>query len=358
MHCNKKAWIRPKGENRASLASRGGSPGPAAGEGSSPGAPKQGGGGRFYVHLEGYADRMRRLAGRYGVNWVGDFADVDGEYVHYHAAGTGPPVVLLHGLLAWSWTWRNNLSALAAAGYRVLAPDLRGFGLTARPHTGFSLWDQARLVERWMSAMGVERAVLIGNSMGGEISMRLALQSPERVRGLVLVCSSAYVQANLPTVARVAIGLPVLGPMLIRWYAMNPRFAREALSAGHADPARVQEESVRAYLLPARTPGAASGLLRLLREEDFGAAAERLGELQQPSLVIWGARDPWLPVDQGRRLAAHLPGATLHVFPDAGHIPHEDHPDEFNALVSDWLAHLPADQGSPSRLDEGPSPAR
>lgn len=293
-----------------------------------------------------YVQMVTRRLARFGQTPPGRFVAVGRDILHYQSAGPEPgadgpvPLVLLHGLAAWSNTWRHNLQPLAAHG-PVLAPDLRGFGLSNRPPTGYGLWDQATLVEGLLDALGVRRAVLVGWSMGGEVAMRLALRAPERVAGLVLVCSAGLIDARLPGVVRLALRLPAPGAALVRLAFFNRRFAQAALATGYGHPGTPVDPAVcDGYLLPGCLPGAARSLLRVLGEADFGATAADLPRIRQPALVLWGSRDPWIPLNIGERLARTLPAASLHIFPAAGHLPHEQDPVAFNTRVLDWLQSL------------------
>lgn len=301
--------------------------------------------GRNRIALDRYEKAMRRLVARSGTAWVGAFVPAAGEFVHYVETGPagGLPVVLLHGFGAWSFTWRLNLEALGRAGLRTLAPDLRGFGLTTKPPAGgYSLWDQARLVLAWMDALGIRQAVLGGNSLGGEISLRIALLAPERVLGLLLVSSAGYVPMWMPSLARWAVRYPALATPLARLVWANGRFIGSVLRAAYHDPARLTAQDVAGYALPARTPGAARGLLGMLPEMDPGAAAGQFASIRKPALLVWGLHDPWTPLDHGQRLARDLGGAPLEVFRDAGHLPHEEQADRFNDLAVRWLRGLAA----------------
>lgn len=284
-----------------------------------------------------YAEAMRRLADRHRVDWLGRFLPVDREVFHYVAAGGGPQLLLLHGWAAWSYSWRKNIPSLSKY-VKVYAPDLLGFGLSSKTRAaGYSLWDQAHHMLRFMDALGLERVMLGGHSMGGEIALRMATLAPERVAGLVLVASTGYWPVVLPRPVRLALRVPGLNHGLVRAAVVNARFARSTLSQAYGDPGRWTESDLRAYLLPARTPGATGTLIRFLQEMDFGAIAGRIRDLPHPALVVWGARDPWWPLAHGERLAQEL-GARLHVLPDAGHVPQEEYPDEFNRVALEWLA--------------------
>lgn len=277
---------------------------------------------------------------RYSIPWFGRFTQVDGETVHYMAAGEGPPLVLVHGFLSWSYTWRRNLAALATRA-RVVAPDLRGFGLSAKEsRRGHSLSDQVELLGAVMDALSIDQTVLCGHSMGGEIAMRFALRYPERVRALILVASSGYVTRIERPMERWIRKIPVLGALFVRAAVLNRRFAASSLRTGYFDPLLVAEQDVDAYLLPARAPGAAGALLSMVRDMDFGASSARWPEISHRSLLIWGENDPWIPLAHGQRLHAHLPQSELVVFPQCGHLPQEEHPDRFNRSVLAFLDTL------------------
>lgn len=273
--------------------------------------------------------------------WFGEYVDVKGEPVHFVQRGAGDVLLLLHGFMAWSYTWRHNMAFLSSHA-RVIALDLRGFGLSSRSALrGHSLDDQVEFVRNFMDAVGVERAVVCGNSMGGEIALRLALSHPDRVRALILVSTAGLIQRKSRSrIERIALSTPGIGPLLLRVAVMNRRFAEQALRAAYFDSSLVTAADVAAYLLPARVPGSAPVLLRMLRDSDFGRTADRLGEINQPVLLVWGEADPWIPPEHGQQLAALLRGSQLLLVPECGHVPHEECPDTFNAAVIQFLRTL------------------
>jgi pimeloyl-ACP methyl ester carboxylesterase len=188
---------------------------------------------------------------------------VQGELVvHYVEAGSGQPVRLLHGFLEWSDTWRHNLPALAGSG-RIIAPDLRGFGLTERgPRRGDALGDQVKLVKGLMDALGVEQAVRSGHSMGGEVALRFALEHPGRVRALVLVDASGYVRRTPHPVERWLPGVPGAAALFLRGMVLNRRFVRRALEFRYGSPK--PGHARRCGGLPAPGPGARLSFLHSL----------------------------------------------------------------------------------------------
>lgn len=246
-------------------------------------------------------------------------------------------MILLHGFMAWSYTWRHNLPVLAEHS-RVLALDLRGFGLSERnPQRGHSLCDQADLLLRFLDRLGIDQAVLCGNSMGGEIALRFALRYPNRVRALVLAAASGYVQRQQRPVERWLMRLPLVWSLWARAVVMNRGFVGRTLRAAYQLPEKVAEVDVDAYLLPARIPGSPATFGAMIRDMDFGHFAGRWSDVTHPSLLIWGEQDPWVPLEHGRRLAAAMPNAELVVLPNCGHLPHEEYPEAFNRAVSHFL---------------------
>src|SRR5213079_3467018 len=138
---------------------------------------------------------------------------VDGTRTRYLDAGHGPPVLFLHGLGASMYAWRKNLAAVAAAGFRVIAFDNRGFGLSDKPPGPYDNAAYARLAIALMDSLRVSDAVLVGHSMGGAIAAEVAIEHPQRVRGLVLV-GSAGLGTREPLLFRVA-RWPVLGSAVV-----------------------------------------------------------------------------------------------------------------------------------------------
>ncbi len=277
---------------------------------------------------------------RSNLGWLGTHVDLDGEQIHFVEAGSGEPLVLIHGFMAWSFTWRHNLEALAQHA-RVMALDLRGFGLSAknggRPH---SLSDQVEVLRAFLDARGVVRAVLCGHSMGGEVAFRFALQYPDRVKALILVSSSGYVYRNKSLVERLALRLPGVGNLFVRAMVLNRKFAGRTLRTAYRQAATVTENDIEGYLLPARAPGAPGAFVAMLRDMDFGQTAQQIRAVSHKTLLIWGENDPWIPVIHGRTMATELKGSRLVVFPECGHVPPEEHPDEFNRVVREYLQSL------------------
>ena len=279
-------------------------------------------------------------------------ADPDGAFVqagdtrmYYQKAGTGDvPIVLVHGFGASSVSWRENLNPIADAGFTVYAPDMRGFGLSDKGWDKSMSQDaQADRLKAFMDAQGIDRAVLAGNSMGGGIITNFALRYPNRVRGLALVDPAIYGSGN-NGLASTLVSLPGIqrwGQHLVRLIlADNDRNASTIKSAWF-DPATVTPDVLSGYRRALQTSDWDLGLLALLRDGMSNNLGPRLKDLNVPTLIVWGEHDTWLSPTNAPKLNQDIAGSQLAIIQDAGHVPHEEKPAEFNGLVIDFVKGLP-----------------
>ena len=264
----------------------------------------------------------------------GAFLDVNGVHIHYVEAGEGDAVVLIHGLNASTFSFRHVIPALARS-HRVVALDMKGFGHSARPSDGdYSLTEQARLVAGVMERLAIERAAVVGHSLGGAVAMRLALLAPERVSRLVLVDSASDRQMRS--------GL-ALAPLARPFFPVGALFTLHRLSVRRRlhqtavhDPAYLTPEVLEGHFRPTQMKGhlRALGALMAHRRRDEPLAPERI---QQPTLILWGEHDRWLPLSEGEELARLIPNARLLAVRSAGHLPLEEQPALSNRALLDFL---------------------
>jgi len=283
------------------------------------------------------------VAARYpaGTGLAARYLTVDGSRIRYVESGSGPAVLFIHGIGASVYTWRYTLPAVAAAGYRAIAFDNRGFGLSDKPAHGYGNADYTRLVLGVMDSLQVGQAVLVGHSMGGAIAAEVALAAPGRVRGLVLV-DAAGLGVRWPFALRAA-RLPWLGAVAT---ALRGRASTAGiLRSTYGDPRKVTARDVDQYYAPVPDPEYGRALRGVLREFRFDALAGRLGSLSAPTLVVWGSADRWIPPAIGRRLAAELPRSAFLLVPFAGHAAPEEAPALVNrsllAFLRVGLPHIP-----------------
>ena len=278
-----------------------------------------------------------------GTEFTARYLQVDGTRIRYIDVGRGAPVVFLHGLGASMYAWRRNLAAVAAAGFRVIAFDNRGFGLSDKPPAPYDNAAYARLAIALMDSLRLTDAVLVGHSMGGAIAAQVAIEYPPRVRGLVLI-GSAGLGAREPLLFRVA-RWPVLGPAALTLRGRG--FTARLLRSTYFDPGKVTEADVDQYYAPVAQPEYGRALRGVLQQFRFTALEGRLDRIAAPTLVLWGEEDRWVPIGLGRALAAGITRSAFVSVPRAGHSVQEEAPDEVNHLVirflKDGLPRIPAD---------------
>lgn len=268
--------------------------------------------------------------------------DVGGLPAHYLTAGEGPPLVLLHALGESALDWRWVLPALGQT-HRVYAPDLPGFGYSAKPSAEYSPAFFARFVGAYLDALGLERAAVVGNSIGGLAALRLALSEPSRVSALGLVAS-----AGLGREVTYALRLPTLpgyGEATVAWGktplgAFQRAWSRVPLLFGH--PERVPGEWITEQTRIAQLPGFTEATIAALRAQvDLGGQREvlvdQLPHLRMPTLIVWGERDRVFPYSQGQKAVSRLRQGSLELIPDCGHLAHIERPDRFAAILGRFL---------------------
>lgn len=286
----------------------------------------------------------------------GRYVEVLGRRAHCVDAGRGPAVLLLHGFLHSSWTWRFTLESLVARGFRVIAPDLLGAGWSDRGPGDHSLPALRGWVDGVLGALGVEHLhAAVGNSLGGAVAIDLALERPGRVGRLLLV-SPLAAALPLPGLPLRLLGHRAFEPVF-RATAANPDFVRRALGLLAYRKVPVDEAVLAGFAHLAR-PGSLRSAIETARQfwPASVSVAGRLHALRAPTVLVWGARDGVLPLRYGRAVAARLPAARLEVFEDCGHCPQEEDPIRFQAVLAAFLGAPPA-LPAPSREGAALHPA-
>ena len=260
-------------------------------------------------------------------------------------AGAGAPVVLLHGLGATSASMLPTLAALAP-DHRVLAPDLPGFGDSDKPIRAYHPAFYARWLVAFLDRVGIERAVLVGNSMGGRIAIEAGLRFPARVDRLVLYSPSlAFKRFREATPLVRLLGaelaaMPMMVPRPLVLASIRMMFARpERLRDAWYDAAA--DEFLRVFATPRGRMAFFSAARQIYLEDADGERGfwQRLPALARPALFIWGDADQLVPVGFARHVQAVLPGVRSIVFDDSGHVPQFEHPDRTHRVVRDFLGH-------------------
>jgi len=286
-----------------------------------------------------------------------------GQRISYRAGGRGPALLLLHGITNSSETW-EHVAPWLTERFTVIAPDLLGHGQSATPRGDYSLGAHASGARDVLTALGIERATVVGHSLGGGIAMQFAYQFPERCERLVLVASGGlgrevhillraaaipgadYVLPALTSAGLLGVGRGIGG--LLRRVGLAPSEDLAVLANGFASLA---------------TAGSRQAFLHTVRAvvEPGGQRVSALDRLTLagllPSLIVWGEQDSIIPVGHGAAAREAMPGSRLEVFPGAGHMPHNADPERFATLLTEFCeataaARLPADHWRPL-LDDG-----
>jgi pimeloyl-ACP methyl ester carboxylesterase len=266
------------------------------------------------------------------------WARIDGARMRYLRCGSGPPLVLIHGLLGYSFSWRFNLPELGRL-HTCYAVDLLGVGLSDRPAgLDCSLRATALRLVQFMDEVGIASADVLGTSHGGAVAMVLAAEAPERVSRLILVAPAnpwaVYPRWLLKTVCSPA------GPVLLSNLARLPAFRRLVINRLYGDVSRIPPGTLDGYWAAAKLPGTVEYGVKIARcwEDDLARLPEVLPRVAQlPALLIWGSRDPAVPLASAHELRRVLKNAELVVIQGAGHLPYEEAPAEFNRALAGFM---------------------
>ena len=284
--------------------------------------------------------------------------ELHGHRVFFRLAGEGPAIVLIHGITATSETWNEVLPSLAER-HTVLAPDLMGHGQSAKPRGDYSLGAYASGVRDLMIAVGIERATFVGHSLGGGVAMQLAYQFPDRLDRLVLVSSGGLGREVHPMLRLTDLpGAEYVLPLLCAEPLRNAgRAVAGILSRLGLRPGPDLEEIARGFDSLGDVE-ARQAFIHTVRsiidvEGQRVSATDRLYlAAEVPTLLIWGARDPIIPVEHGQAAHQMIPGSRLEVFPRAGHFPHLEDPRRFVGLLTELIAETEPAELQPERLRE------
>ncbi len=271
------------------------------------------------------------------------WATVDGHRLRYLRCGSGPALLMLHGLLGYAFSWRLNFAALGKQA-TIFAPDLLGIGYSERPPgLDYRMRAVAERMLRFLDAEGIGQADILGTSHGGGIAAHLAdlcrERQPERLRRLLLVA---------PVNPWSRHGALLTGLLATRGAGLLLRACYPLLAPAHGyflgrmygDPRRIPPGSSEGYSAPLRLPGTvdyALGIMRGWRQDLRELEAVYLRLARVPTLLLWGTRDPAVLPSSAHRLHQILADSQLTLIPGAGHLPYEETPEEFNRVVLEFL---------------------
>jgi pimeloyl-ACP methyl ester carboxylesterase len=279
--------------------------------------------------------------------------ELHGHRMIYRSAGSGPPIVLIHGMVNSSRHWEEVALRLSDR-YRVIAPDLIGHGDSAAVRGDYSLGAHAASIRDLLATIGVDRATIVGHSLGGGVAMQFFYQFPQRTERLVLVSSGGLGREVSPLLR----GAALPGAAALLWVAAHPRLLSALSDAGGRMRERgiakgVYLQAIARALAPLEQPGARKAFLQTLRSviDARGqrvSARDRLYLLRSfPTLIVWGERDHTIPLAHGRRAHEEAPGSSFETLPRAAHFPHLEDPGGLAAALAGFMQST-----EPARIDD------
>ena len=253
--------------------------------------------------------------------------------IHYTEKGTGSNhIVLIHGFRSNTFTWRHLEDPLAQAGFHVWSIDLLGYGFSDKPNVNYNFDLFTDQINAFIENHDISKAHFIGNSMGGGLGLNLALRYPEKIHSLILISALGY-PLDLPFhVLASKYFSTLLGPFT------GPSIIRSGLEQIVYQKDSVSDEQVHAYTIPYYLPGGFEATLSTIKNFDNQQVAEiskRYSEIQCPLLIIWGEKDPLIPIDHFNQFRHDFPTAQTLLIAECGHIPQEEKPEQtLNTILS------------------------
>ena len=269
-------------------------------------------------------DRPRAwLEARYA-GGAGAYRDVDGVRLHVRDSGPrdAPALILLHGFGSSLQTWDGWVGRLSTT-YRVVRLDLPGFGLTGADPTGdYSDRRGVQLLAGLMDRLGIRRASLVGNSLGGRLAWQFAVQDPQRVHRLVLISPDGFASPGF------AYGRKPSLPLTVRLlpFVLPRPMLRMSLASAYGDPARLDAATLTRYRDLMLAPGVRRAMLARMAQVMLEDPVPLLGRIRAPTLVLWGEKDAMIPPGNAADYARAIPHARLVMLPGLGHVPFEEAP--------------------------------
>jgi pimeloyl-ACP methyl ester carboxylesterase len=261
--------------------------------------------------------------------------------LYYTDEGKGPPLLLIHGFGASTYTWRHIAPELALT-HRVIAVDLKGFGQSDKPFDGrYSVFDQAALLAQLIEDKDLRNLTIVGHSFGGGVALRLALEADQRFAGriskLVLLDSIAYPQ-NIPVFFRL-LDMPLVSHLGVRMVPPSVQ-TRVALRIAYFDDSKIDPDEVETYAAPLKTAAGKHAIIHSARQimpEDLAQISERYKSIKLPTLILWCDHDRIVPLEVGLKLRRSLPNSTLRLVEDCGHMPQEEQPASTLKLLKGFI---------------------
>jgi pimeloyl-ACP methyl ester carboxylesterase len=271
-------------------------------------------------------------------NEFSKYIEIDGMQVHYRIEGKGMPIVLVHGTGSSLHTWDDWTKKLKDK-YKVIRMDLPAFGLTGPNESAdYSIKKYTNFLETFVAKMQIDSMYLAGNSLGGNIAWNYASKNLKKVKKLILVDASGLpTNKTQPWIFKMA-KTPILNSLFLY---ITPRSVIEKnLKQVYEDDSKVSEKLIIRYHEMSLREGNRRAFIDKSKINHTSSETSKLAQLKKiktPTLLIWGANDTWIPLDNGKRMDAILPNSKLVVIQNSGHVPMEENPAESLKILNDFL---------------------
>jgi pimeloyl-ACP methyl ester carboxylesterase len=305
--------------------------------------------------LDGYGPQGRSawldIDWREHLRWV----EVDGRQVNVCVMGEGPPLLLVHGHSGCWQNWLENIPHFAER-YRVIAPDLPGFGASEMPAERISIENYGRFLGQLSDLLDVEDAPIVGNSMGGFVGAEVCIKYPERASALVLISAAGlstkyiglssefYRRKSVRAFARATNAYATIPEARVATMVRRHRLRRAVLQAVVRYPERLPAPLCAELMRGSGRP-AAPYATDAIMDYDF---SDRVGEIACPTLIVWGEDDRIVPVEAADAYERAIPRSRKIVLPETGHVPMLERPSAFNSLLDEFLTSVTASSAAPS----------
>jgi len=267
------------------------------------------------------------------------FTRVNGVRIHYQEAGDekAPPMILIHGFISSNLIWTSTLLPLAHRGFRVIAPDLPGYGYSDKPADAeYTINEQAHAMVGLMDRLKIEKATIAGASYGGAIAATMALDYPERVEKLILVGAVTNDEAKKKLLLRLSC-LPVIGDIATPLFLGSRWILRRRMQEMY----RRMDKPINDLMVAARhhllaTSNVHRAMIRTARRWSANRIQREASLIRRSTMLVWGDQDDHIPLADAFQLREAIPNAKLVVFRNCGHLPPAEYPEQFVEVVSDF----------------------
>lgn len=277
----------------------------------------------------------KQMAEKSIFNKWGKFIDIDGVETYVVEKGIGENIIFINGILASIYTWRKVLDTVSE-NFHVYAIDFKGTGFSEKPKGGYSIDICTSQIISLMKYFNIDKAILVGNSLGGEVALNLAIKHSEKINKLILIDSAGYQKNKEITKLLVKLGrFKLVAKLLERCNTKN--FVRKIIRWATFNDKIIDRKMVNGYYKPMKTKGAVEAFIELVKNLSYTEFDyEKVKNIEIPTLIIWGKEDKWIPVSDAYRLHRDIKNSKLVILENCGHGPQEEKPEEIVRLIVDF----------------------